>query len=194
MLSITCKLVGCAPLGFSAPIQSIKGPKEDHNAFEERTWRERMHVDPDGNVFLVPLALKNCLEDVAQFLGERVKGQGMATWTKHFQAEIMIPEPLELNVKAADVPGQRIFVPADGKRGGSKRVWKTFPFLETWSTNAKILVIEGLLSGHPEKVKEYLELAGQLIGLGYFRPRRSGYWGRFTVEDFVIGQLASEAA
>ena len=34
------------------------------------------------------------------------------------------------------------------------------------------------------RIEKYLKHAGEFIGLGYFRPRRNGYYGRFTVHDF----------
>jgi hypothetical protein len=185
MLKVTCKLVGVSPLGFSAPVKSVKEKNEKHDKFEERTWRERMHTDADGYVYMLPMALHNCLTDIGQYLGEKIKGKGASTWTKHFKAGIMITEPLRLGVKAEDVPGEKLFVPSDGKRGGGKRVWKTFPFLAKWETEAEIILLDQLLVDEPEQVKEYLQHAGRFVGLGFFRPARNGYWGRFNVENFA---------
>ena len=38
----------------------------------------------------------------------------------------------------------------------------------------------------PEKVKEYLIHAGQFIGIGRFRPRNNGFYGRFKVNSFNV--------
>lgn len=193
MLQVTCKLVGMSPLGFSAPKESEKAKDESHDKFEERTWRERMHTDENDNVFLSPMSIKNCLAECAKFLGEKIKGCGNNTWTKHFEAGIMVPEPLMLGVKGADVPGQRLFLPADGTRSksGGKRVWKRFPFLVEWSVSPKIVIMDKRLIDEPEKVEEYLIHAGQFIGLGFFRPRNNGYWGRFKVEGFKAKPFSS---
>lgn len=184
MLTITAKLVGVAPISFSRPVESKKNTGETHDAFEERTWKERLHVDKDGVVFIPPQALKNCLSEVAKFLSETVPGKGKATYTKHFESGVMVTQPMSLGMKAEDVPGERLFVPSDGRRGGGSRVWKTFPTIQEWSCDCEIIVLDPLLVDKAEKIKEYLEHAGQFIGLGRFRPRNNGYYGRFSVKDF----------
>ena len=68
--------------------------KEGADAYERRTWRNRMHVNEDGFVFIPPMALKNCLAQVAQHLSETVPGKGKATFTKHFKAGILVTDPM----------------------------------------------------------------------------------------------------
>ncbi len=41
-----------------------------------------------------------------------------------------------------------------------------------------------MLEQAPDKVEQYLKTAGQLIGFGWFRPERNGWYGRFTVKSF----------
>lgn len=184
MFIAQCTLVGLSPFSFSAPIQSKRNTGEGHDDFESRTWRERIHADPTGQAFISPMALKNCLSEVAKFLSESVPGKGKATFTKHFEAGVMVTDPLMLGIKASEIQGERLFVPADGKRGSGTRVWKTFPVLPTWKTQASIIVHDPILK--PEKLKEYLEHAGKFIGMGRFRPRNNGYYGRFAVESFKV--------
>jgi hypothetical protein len=184
MVKVSFEIVGVSPLGFSAPIKSARKTGEGHDAYEERTWRERMHVDGDGKVFIPPNAIKLCLSDCARYLSEAVPGKGKATYTKHFEAGVLVTDPMPLEVKAAEVAGQRQFVPSDGKKGGGKRVWKTFPVLQQWQTNGILYLLDPVLVDKPDKVKEYLGHAGKFIGLGWFRPRNGGYFGRFKVSKF----------
>jgi hypothetical protein len=184
MKEVTVKIKGIAPLGFSAPIQSEKEDKETHGAFEERTWREKMHTTKKGEVYLSPMSLKNALANIAQYRSDKIPGKRNATFTKHFKAGIFIPEPMMLGVQAEDVEPVRVFVPSDGKTGGGSRVWKMFPVLPEWKTEARIVLVDELLEAHIEKVEEYLRLAGQLVGLGWFRPERNGYYGRYEVVEF----------
>jgi len=185
-------LVGIAPLSQSAPIQSRKNTGEGHDAFEERTWRERLHVNTDGNVFIPPSALKNCLSEVAKYLSESVPGKGKATYTKHVEAGVMCTDAMVLlcqdgkPLRASTVVGERLFVPADGKRGSGKRVWKTFPLIPQWSAAATVYLLDPVLRDKPEKVLEYAEHAGKFIGLGRFRPRNNGFYGRFNVTDWKV--------
>ena len=185
-LKCTCTLIGDSPISFGRAIQTPKGADEGADDHEERTWRERMHTDEAGVVFIPPTALKNCLADVAKYLSESIPGKGKATYTKHFEAGTMVMDAMSLNIKATDVVGERLFVPADGRRGGGKRVWRTFPTIQTpWTTQAIIYLFDPLLIAKPSKVEDYLGFAGRFIGLGRFRPRNNGFYGRFHVADFA---------
>ena len=184
MYTAECDILGLTPFGFSKAVSSQRKTNERHDDYEERTWREKIHTDAEGNAFINPMALKNCLSDCARFLSENVPGKGKATYTKHFDAGVMVSVPLMLGVKSANVVAERLFVPSDGKKGGGKRVWKNFPKVDPWKTHATITVIDATIK--PEKLQEYLNAAGQFIGLGYFRPRNGGFWGKFKIENFKI--------
>lgn len=184
MVKCEAKIVGTSPISFGAPIRSLKNTGENHDAFEERVWRERIHRDANGEAFIPPTAIKNCLSDVARYLSESIPGKGKATYTRHFDAGVLVTDPLMLGVKADDVPSERLFVPADGKKGSGKRVWKIFGTLPTWKTTATIYLLDPLLCGKPQKVEEYLAHAGKFIGMGRFRARNGGFYGRFRLDDF----------
>ena len=188
MLTATCNLVGMSPLGFSAPIQSPKNTGESDGAWEDRVWREKMHTDKNGEVFLTPMALKNCLTSAAAFKSEKIKGAGNQTWTKHFKSGIMVPSPITLGgVKAETADRLHLFVPSDGKTGGGKRVWKNFPILPEWTTDPiEIVILDEKLIASPGKLEEYLVAGGLYIGLGFFRPERNGYFGRYRPENFKV--------
>ena len=178
---------GISPMSQSRPIQSEREDGESHDAFERRTWQERMHVDGAGELFIPPMAVKNCLSDVAKFLSESVPGKGKATFTKHFQAGILVLEPIKLGIKADTIQAEKLFVPSDGKPGGGSRVWKYFPLIpQGWTGAAEICLLDPILIGKPEKVRDYLTYAGKFIGLGRFRPRRNGFYGRFVVTGWSV--------
>lgn len=193
MRVVSCKLVGISPISFSKPIEAVKEPGESHDAFMERTWRQHLHVASDGSVFVPPGAIKNALARAAQYRGESVPGQGKATWTKHFKAGLMVTNPLPLftqgkngkPIMAEDVEGERLFLPSDCKTGGGSRVWKRYPTIPEWEArHCTIHLIDQVLCDNTAKVLEYLECAGQFVGLLRFRPINGGYYGRFVVEDW----------
>lgn len=187
MLKITATLKGESPISFSSVIVSPKKPKEKADVYEERTWRERMKVDDNGNVYMVQSSIKNCLSEAAKFLSEKIPGNGQQTYTKLFKTGILSTIPLTFNVKAKDVQGERLFVPSNGVAGGTKRVWKTFPIIPAgWECDIELLVFEETLIDKPEKVIEYLEQAGKYIGLGKYRPINNGWYGRFSVKKHKI--------
>lgn len=189
LILCTAHLVGDAPIGFSRAIQSVKGTGEGHDKFEERTWREKMHTNKDGHVMLPGAAVKNALGEVAKYLSESVPGKGKATWTKHFEAGTMVTQDFPLMrdgkpILAKEVECVRLFVPASGKRGDGKRVWKHFPVIQTWETTVQIYLLDPMLADKPEKVETYLGHGGKFIGFGFYRPRNNGNWGRFHVKSF----------
>ena len=185
-------IIGVSPLSFSKAIISEKKPGEAPDDYEERTWKERLHVAKSdghkGEIFIPPNALKNMLAATAQFLSESIPGKNKQTYTKNFLAGTMVTEPLYLGIKEGSeaITKERLFVPSDGKVGGSKRVWRNFPTILQWKTQARIYLFDQILIGKPQKVKEYLEYAGQFIGFLRFRPRRGGYYGRFMIKNFKI--------
>lgn len=94
--------------------------KESAKDYEKRTWRNRLHFNQSGEVFIPPMALKNCLSEAAKYLSIQIPGKGKATYTKHIEAGVLVVDPIMLGINKDDVPGQWLFVPSDGKRGGSK--------------------------------------------------------------------------
>lgn len=180
MITAIASLKGTSPYSQSKVISTPRDAKETHEDHENRVWRERMHVNGDGYVFIPPTALKNSLSEAAKYLAKQIPGQGKATYTKHFEAGVMCLDPIVLPIRAEDVTGERLHVPSDGKRGGTKRVWKTFPFIPSgWEGEAVFSIFDPLLT---EAVfREHLEECGKYIGIGRFRPRNNGYYGRFIV-------------
>jgi len=164
--------------------------KESPADYEERTWRNRLHsdkmlpdgsVDPEGEVFIPPMAFKNCLSEAAKYLGQQIPGKGKATYTKHFEAGVMVLDPVPLGIKVKDVPPLRLFVSADGKRGSGKRVDKVFPVIASWSANVTFYVLDETITQNV--FQKHIEEAGKFIGIGAFRPRNNGFYGRFEILD-----------
>jgi len=179
MNTYTAILEGQSPIVFGAPVESVKREKENHDAHEERTWRERARVDDDGQIMMIPEALKNCLANASKYLSEKIRGQGQKTYTAKFMAGVMIVDPLLFEVTRENVEKLRLFVPSDGKSGGTKRVWKNFPMIKKWTTKATIHVLDEVIT--KDLLKRYLERAGVYVGLGSFRPQTNSWHGRFSV-------------
>ena len=160
-----------------------KKDKETSADYENRTWRERCHYDDKGFIFIPPMSIKNCLSEAAKFLHVQIPGEGKATYTKHFESGMLVLEGISLPVKKDAVEGEWYFVPADGKRGGGKRVWKCFPVIREWSGDITVHIIDDKITG--EVLKYHFEQAGAFIGLGRFRPRNNGFYGRFRVNEII---------
>lgn len=181
MKSAIITIRGLSPYSQSKAHETPKLSKELDDAYEQRTWRARMHVTEDGHVEIPGSALANAIKDAAKYLAIQVPGKGKTAYTKHFEAGIMVPDGIRLDVLAADVVADRLFVPSHGIPGGGKRVWKWFPRIDVWGGSFTCFVFDDVIT---EGVfRQVLSAAGQLIGLGRFRPRNRGTYGRFAVDS-----------
>lgn len=160
-------------------------PKESKADYETRTWMHRCHVTDDGFIFIPPMSFKNCLSEVAKYLAVQIPGKGKSTYTKHFEAGVLVTEPVVLDIKHADVQGEWYFVPASGKRGDGKRVSKKFPIIKEWSAEVTFYILDETIT--QDVFALHLEQAGKFIGIGRFRPRNNGFYGRFEIRDIKWG-------
>ena len=184
MRTVTARLESISPYSQSRHYASDapKKDKELHRDYEARTWMHRCHTTEDGSIFIPPMAFKNCVAEAAKFLSVQVPGKGKATWTKHFEAGILVTDGITLPLKRDEVQGEWLFVPSDGKRGGGSRVEKCFPLIPKWSGDVKFYIVDEAITR--EAFEYHLKEAGNLIGIGRFRPRNNGFYGRFQVTCF----------
>jgi hypothetical protein len=178
----TCKVKfkGITPYSQSKPYEVPKLPQEIAKDYETRTWAERMHYDGDGNVFIPLTSIKNCLSEAAKYLAMQVPGKGKSTYTKHFEAGIIVQDNIPLRVKKDKAENEWCFVPSDGRRGSGSRVWKCFPIFRKWEGETIIIVLDDIITR--DVMDAHLKASGAFIGLGRFRPRNNGYYGRFEAE------------
>jgi len=156
-----------------------KDPKETHEDYEKRTWRNKVNENEDGFIVIPSMAFKNCLSEAAKFISQQIPGKGKSTYTKHFEAGILVTDSLVLPVKKNDVAGEWHHVPSDGMRGGSKRVMKCFPVIPTWKGDVLFYILDETIT--LEVFEHHLKEAGNFIGIGRFRPRKNGFYGRFKI-------------
>jgi len=180
---ITATLASSSPYSQGRFHNEPKLDKETSEAYEKRTWRKRLHTTEGGMVFIPPMAFKNCLSEAARYLSVQIPGKAKATYTKHFEAGVLVTEPLVLPIHADEVEGEWMHVPSDGRRGGTKRVLKCFPLIRKWSGDVTFYVFDDTVT--MDVFRYHLEQAGKFIGIGRGRPRNNGYYGRFQVDDLI---------
>lgn len=183
MKKAVVKITGISPLSQGKHYSKESVPsleKESPGDYEARTWMNRLHVNEDGCVYIPPMALKNCLSESAKFLSIQIPGKGKSTYTKHIEAGVLVTDPAVLNVKKEDVKPNWLFVPSDGVRGSGKRVDRCFPIIHQWETQATFYILDETVK--QEVFMHILSEAGKFIGIGVFRPRNNGFFGRFKVE------------
>ena len=183
MRQIIATLESASPYSQSRFHNAPKLEKETSDDHEKRTWRERMHINDEGNVFIPPMSFKNCISECAKYISIQIPGKGKATYTKHFEAGLLVMDSLVLDVKKDDVKGEWLHVPSDGRRGGTKRVLKCFPRIDKWAGDVIFYILDDTIT--EEVFKYHLEQAGKFIGIGRFRPRNNGFYGRFSVKEIT---------
>jgi hypothetical protein len=155
--------------------------KESAEDFEKRTWRERCHYTEKGQVFIPPMQFANSLKEAAKYLNIQVKGEGKTTWTKHFEAGVLVTDPIYLPEFKDTVKGEWLLVPSLGRRGPGPRVTKCFPLIESWKGTVTYWISDDKIT--KDIFSQVIDASGKLIGIGRFRPRNLGFYGRFKVVD-----------
>ena len=181
MKTYIAKIKGISPYSQSKNVTEERRQKESGDDHEKRTWRDRLHVNSDGYVVIPPMALKNCMAEAAKYLSIQIPGKGKSTYTKHIEAGTLVTDHIVLPIKKEEVPGEWFFVPSNGQRGGAKRVNKCFPVIHDWGGEFTIYVFDETVT--KDVLVNHLEEAGKFIGIGRFRPRNNGFYGRFAVES-----------
>lgn len=183
MRSVVVQIEGTARYSSSRAHITDKLDKEGPDDFEKRTWREKSHYDASGNIFIPPMAFKQALDKAASRLGIKIPGKRNATFTKHFLAGVLCIDPAPLNATKEQVQGEWVYCNADGVRGSGKRVWRCFPYVEAgWQAAVEFKVLDDTIT--PEIFQEHMHEAGNLVGVGRFRPEKGGYYGRFKALEF----------
>jgi hypothetical protein len=186
------KLKSTSAISFSRFHGTPKLNGESDADYEERTWRERLHSNAKGNVMIPLFAFKGALDSAAKYQGKKIPGRRNATYTKHVQSGVMVENALVLSVKKQQVRGEWRFVPSDGLAGGAKRVMKCFPVVEEWEGEVCFAVLDETIT--KDVLSEFLETAGNFIGLGSFRPENRGIWGRFRLLSLKEARASTSRA
>jgi hypothetical protein len=179
MFKATAHLESVSPYSQSRMHDTPKTDKERPDDYEARTWREKAHANDDGQIFMPPMAFKLCLAEAAKFLSEKIPGKRNATWTKHFEAGVLVMEPVSLPHRKDEVAGEWFNMNANGQRGSGTRVKRCFPVIPEWKVSVNFYVLDNTITR--EVFEHHLAEAGKFIGVGRFRPRQGGFYGRFKV-------------
>jgi len=180
---VEADLESAGPLMFGKKFVSERAEGETSMAFEERCWRERMHVNERGDVYIPAIALKKTLRNTATYLSEPIPGKGKATYSKHFRSGILVTSRIELGIKAKDVKGLKLNVPAQPQRPNGPKVDRIFPVIEHWKGHAELIVTDPILISSMPKVEQYLVFSGKFIGLLSMRIGNGGEFGRYAVKN-----------
>lgn len=183
----TAHVTSLSPYSQSKALSTPRNDREKHDEYEKRIWRERIHSDANGMCFIPPTSPRIMIAESARFTPRTGPTGGKSTWTKNFEAGLMCIDPIPLGVHRDEVDGEWLFVPSNGKRGGGTRVWKCFPLFPQWHGDFIFQIFDDSIT--QEIFELYLKEAGAFIGIGRFRPRNLGYYGRFKIDGVTWDTL-----
>lgn len=158
---------------------------ETHDAYDERTWREKAHVKDDGRVFIPGHCFKLAVSQAAALAKERVKGKGLQEWGKIFASGVLVFDDVILPIKKDDLGMVKINANANGRPGAGTRVVRRFPLIPSWSGTVEFIIANSDIK--EDVFRRYLTNAGILVGLGRWRPENRGSNGRFRVKELKWG-------
>lgn len=186
------KSADASPISFSRHHDAPKLARELDKDYEERTWREQAHCDENGMAYIPANMISNAFKAAALYLAMKVPSTRGATYTKNIDAGTIVLEGISLGVTKEQLQSETVFVPSDGKRGGSKRVNKIFPIVPSWEGVVTFHILDPIIT--KDVFVRHLKVTGSFIGLGRWRPRNGGLYGRFVVisVEWVPDQEAGE--
>lgn len=173
-----CTLESLAPYSQSRKHDEPKLEGEGSDEYNKRTWRSQMFVE-NGTVHIPASGMHQALAAAAKYSKKQIPGQGKATWTKKFEAGIAFFANIDTGIAPGDVGYIDIYANADGVRGSGKRVMRRFPIIPKWSATFDVHILDPIITD--EVFSEMVELAGMFIGIGRYRPEKSGTNGRFKL-------------
>jgi len=195
MRKVTATLVGRSPYSPSRYHGTPKLNKENALDYSHRTWREHCTYEKGTdketgesiNIIAIPaMAIKMGLDTAAGKLKDKAKGR--KEWTSYFVSGVAPAEQcFSLGIDLSTIDFIDIWANSDGVRGSGKRVMRRYPVIPKWSAPISLDILDDSI---PEDVIErYLTEAGNLVGIGRFRPEKGGFNGRFLVEDFSCAEV-----
>ena len=176
---------GITPYSASKHLDDEEHPKrekETHAEYDIRLWREHATFNDDNIACIPGMGLKMAIDEACKRLAIRVDERGRTLWTKFFLAGQICDYDVPLGVHKDDLESITIWANADGRRGGSKRVKRRYPYLRQWSGVARMSLLDLAI---PIPIFERVaHEAGKLVGVGRFRPEVGGMNGRFAIDKF----------
>ena len=175
--------------------ETPKLKKELAGDYEKRTWMNRMHVNEDGEVVIPARAFSGSLSEAAKFISLQIPGKGKSTYTKHFESGVKVIDDVPTGIKAEKAVPWEVFVPSNGVRGNGTRVMKTYPMIyskPSIQVSVDYYISDDIITA--EAFAHHLQQAGNLIGIGAFRVRNNGSYGRYRIDRIDWREKAEEEA
>lgn len=140
-------------------------------------WRGSLYVDAQSNVVLPAESIKAALIGGAK---KEKSGPQARGGTFVFDSPILMHDSSSKTLDELWGEGESRNVHRVSVKVTSSRVMRTRPQFHDWSADVDIHYDTS--QAHASDILRWLETAGRIIGIGDWRPEKSGNFGRFTVE------------
>ena len=183
MIVAEAHLKSTSPYSHTRYVMDWKAPQGEQMEYERTHWRDRIHRDAEGHVLMTGMCFKKCVEAAAVDLGTKIPGQGNKRFGQVIRQAVHVFEDVVLPVLAEEVEGEWLVVPLTPQKLNGPRGPKCFMVIPEWEATVRFNVLDTRIT--KEIFATFLRRAGQLIGLGRFRPSSSsgGTYGRFELVD-----------
>ena len=131
-------------------------------------------LDENGEVEIPTAAIRRCLEDSAKKLkqGSQVR-EGLIVTKTTFHYDKSLGETLDELAKNKEV---QLTKPAVIQRN---RLLITRPHFKEWSCDIEVDAEDDLVD--ISQLQQWFEIGGRRVGLGDWRPQKSGHYGRYRL-------------
>jgi len=170
---------GISPLLMNRPSAMIGDISKDKKPFENNPQGQaenKLYVNPKGKLYQPSTHIYGALIEAGK--KKKVVGKGKSTYSKIVGYAVQI-NPFEIEHKKQKWEIFSILAVNPNTKG---RNLLHRPILKEWELSFEITFDETEIA--PSIMKELLDIAGKVAGLGDWRPQKKGPYGKFMVTNF----------
>ena len=170
---------GISPLIMNRPsamIGDISKDKKPFNDKAEEMANSKLYANPKGELYQPSTHIYGSLIEAGKH--KKVVGKGKATYSKIVGYAVQV-EPFEIQHKKQDWEIFSILAVNPTTKG---RNLLHRPMLKNWELQFDVLFDESEID--PSIMKELLDIAGRIAGIGDWRPQKKGAYGKFHVKSW----------
>jgi len=170
---------GISPLLMNKPSALIGDISKDKKPFKNEAEKEasdRLYQNPKGELYQPATHIYGALIEAGKH--KRVVGKGKSTYSKIVGYAVEI-RPFEIIHKKQEWETFSILAVNPNTKG---RNLLHRPVLKEWELDFEVVFDESEIA--PSIMKELLDIAGKVAGIGDWRPQKKGPYGKFQVTSW----------
>jgi len=179
MKTYNVTIQGTSPLLMNKPSMLIgdiskdsKPLKDDYQAQAE----DKLYKNPEGKLYQPSTHLSGALIEAGKH--KKVVGKGKSTYSKICGYAVQV-EPFEIEHKKQK---WEVFTCLAVNPNTKGRMPLSRPLFREWELNFDVVFDDTEIQ--PSIMKELLDIAGRIVGIGDWRPAKKGPYGKFQVTSW----------